>query len=287
MLSYHSDQMSQRPNVSMVALWWCSLNVFGFVFVFLFLVRSCFLITLSKCHNSQKLLLKVFSKYICHCHCHWLLSLSLYFLLDRPCFPITLTAKNRRQNIWCYMPPRQRLSCRVPFLAWNETGVKKEIWEVSSFQAGCCSVRPPPPPPTNQMKPLSSHAAPPNTPLSSLQVRCFKSLSQPLLLIAARWLRAMLLEIICNNPALEDKKSILEGRGLQFKIKLQIYIRHIWTNFCFVFFCFVFAVVVLVIVVHPTSLDTPNSPFGLLTPMKARPSWNPKVESGSEAEAPE
>ena len=105
------------------------------------------------------------------------------FLLDRPCFPITLTAKNRRQNIWCYMPPRQRLSCRVPFLAWNETGVKKEIWEVSSFQAGCCSVRPPPPPPTNQMKPLSSHAAPPNTPLSSLQARCFKSLSQPLLLM--------------------------------------------------------------------------------------------------------
>ena len=43
--SHHSDQMSQRSKVSKIVLWRCSLNVFVIVF---FLVRSCFLIILSK-----------------------------------------------------------------------------------------------------------------------------------------------------------------------------------------------------------------------------------------------
>ena len=38
-MSHHSDQLSQRSQVSMVALWGCSLNVFVFIIVFL-LVRS-------------------------------------------------------------------------------------------------------------------------------------------------------------------------------------------------------------------------------------------------------
>ena len=53
--SHHSDQMSQRSEVSKIALWRCSLNVFVFVTVFVFVfvsvfvvvflvVRSCFLI---------------------------------------------------------------------------------------------------------------------------------------------------------------------------------------------------------------------------------------------------
>ena len=63
MFSHRSDQMSQRPKVSKIALWRCSLNVFVIVIVFLFvfvfvviflLVRSCFLITLIKCLKGQK-----------------------------------------------------------------------------------------------------------------------------------------------------------------------------------------------------------------------------------------
>ena len=91
MSPHHSDQMSQRSQVSRIALWWCSLNVFVFVislslylslsqvsrialwrcslnvfvfvivFVFVyvfvivfFLVRSCLLITLIKCLKGQK-----------------------------------------------------------------------------------------------------------------------------------------------------------------------------------------------------------------------------------------
>ena len=64
---HNSDQMSQRSNVSGIALLGCSLNVFVivivfvivtvFVFVIVFLlVRSCLLITLVKClkgHRSQ------------------------------------------------------------------------------------------------------------------------------------------------------------------------------------------------------------------------------------------
>ena len=50
----HPDQMSHRSQVSRVALWWCSQNVFVIVFAFVFviiflLVRSCLLITLIKC----------------------------------------------------------------------------------------------------------------------------------------------------------------------------------------------------------------------------------------------
>ena len=65
MSSHHSDQMSQRSQVSRVALWWSSLNVFVsvivFVFVFVFvivffLVRSCLLITLIKCLKGHKFL---------------------------------------------------------------------------------------------------------------------------------------------------------------------------------------------------------------------------------------
>ena len=63
MSPHHSDQMSQRSQVSRIALWWSSLNVFVsvivFVFVFVFvivffLVRSCPLITLIKCLKAHK-----------------------------------------------------------------------------------------------------------------------------------------------------------------------------------------------------------------------------------------
>ena len=50
---HHSDQISQRSQLSGIALWRCSLNAFVFVIVFVFvfvivflLVRSCLLITL-------------------------------------------------------------------------------------------------------------------------------------------------------------------------------------------------------------------------------------------------
>ena len=45
---HHSDQMSLRSQVSRIALWWNSLNVFVFVIVFL-LVRLRLLISLIKC----------------------------------------------------------------------------------------------------------------------------------------------------------------------------------------------------------------------------------------------
>ena len=63
MSPHHSDQMSQRSQVSRVALVRCSLNVFVivfvivivFVFVIVFLlVRSCPLITLIKCLKGHK-----------------------------------------------------------------------------------------------------------------------------------------------------------------------------------------------------------------------------------------
>ena len=69
MSHYHSDQMSQRSQVSRVALWWSSLNVFVsvivFVFVFVFviaffLVRSCLLITLMKCLKGHRSLGSLF-----------------------------------------------------------------------------------------------------------------------------------------------------------------------------------------------------------------------------------
>ena len=67
----HSDQMSQRSHsqVSTVALWRCSLNIFVFVIVFIlvfvffivfFLVRLCPLITLIKCLKGHKSLGSLF-----------------------------------------------------------------------------------------------------------------------------------------------------------------------------------------------------------------------------------
>ena len=57
MSSHHSEQMSQRSQVSRIALRRCSQNVFVFVFVFvnvILLVRSCPLITLIKCLKGHK-----------------------------------------------------------------------------------------------------------------------------------------------------------------------------------------------------------------------------------------
>ena len=63
MSPHHFDQMSQRSQVSRIALWRCSLNVFVFVIVNVFvivfvivflLVRSCLLITLIKCLKGHK-----------------------------------------------------------------------------------------------------------------------------------------------------------------------------------------------------------------------------------------
>ena len=38
MSPHHSDQMSQRSQVSRIALWWSSLNVFVSVIVFVFVI---------------------------------------------------------------------------------------------------------------------------------------------------------------------------------------------------------------------------------------------------------
>ena len=63
MSPHHSDQMSQRSQVSKIALWCSSLNVFVFVIVIVFvfvlvivflLVRSCLIITLIKCLKGHK-----------------------------------------------------------------------------------------------------------------------------------------------------------------------------------------------------------------------------------------
>ena len=63
MSPHHSDQMSQRSQVSRIAPWRCSLNVFVFVIVFVFvfvfvivvfLVRSCLLIVLIKSLKGHK-----------------------------------------------------------------------------------------------------------------------------------------------------------------------------------------------------------------------------------------
>ena len=63
MSSHHSEQMSQRSQVSKIALRRCSQNAFvfvfdiAFVFVFVFvnfLVMLCLLITLNKCLKGQK-----------------------------------------------------------------------------------------------------------------------------------------------------------------------------------------------------------------------------------------
>ena len=63
MSPHHSDQMSQRSQVSRIALCGCSPNVFVFVIVFVFvfvvvivffLVRSCLVITLIKCLKGCK-----------------------------------------------------------------------------------------------------------------------------------------------------------------------------------------------------------------------------------------
>ena len=56
MSSHHSEQMSQRSQVSRIALRRCSQNVFVFVIVFVifFLVMSCLFITLNKCLKGHK-----------------------------------------------------------------------------------------------------------------------------------------------------------------------------------------------------------------------------------------
>ena len=61
MSSHHSEQMSQRSQVSRIALRRCSQNVFVFVFVFvIFLVMSCLLITLIKCLKGHRSLGSLF-----------------------------------------------------------------------------------------------------------------------------------------------------------------------------------------------------------------------------------
>ena len=82
--SRHSEQMSQRSQVSRIALRRCSQNVFVFVIVFVFVnffVMSCLLITLNKClkgHKSLGLLLGgVLKMYL-----SLSLSLSLYLSLS-------------------------------------------------------------------------------------------------------------------------------------------------------------------------------------------------------------
>merc|ERR1712020_535651 len=85
MSSHHSEQMSQRSQVSRIALRRCSQNVF----VNLFLVMSCLFITLNKClkcHKSLGLLLGgVLKMSLSFSLC---LSLSIFLVLS--CLLITL-----------------------------------------------------------------------------------------------------------------------------------------------------------------------------------------------------
>ena len=84
MSPHHSDQMSQRSQVSRIAFWRCSLNVFVFVIVFVFVFVFVFVIfwsghvasshwsNVSKVTSLWGCFLKVFSKCICLCHCNCL-----------------------------------------------------------------------------------------------------------------------------------------------------------------------------------------------------------------------
>ena len=95
MSSHHSEQMSQRSQVSRIALGRCSQNVFVFVFVIVFvfvfvfvnvfLVMSCLLITLNKCLKGNKSLGLLWVGVL-----KMSLSLSLSFFLVRSCLFITL-----------------------------------------------------------------------------------------------------------------------------------------------------------------------------------------------------
>ena len=89
MSSHHSDQMSQTQ-VSWVALWGCSLNVFVIVLVFVFvivilLVRSPHMIRCFKDHKSLELLSNVFV---------------FVFLLVRSCLLITLKNVSKVTRLW-------------------------------------------------------------------------------------------------------------------------------------------------------------------------------------------
>ena len=86
MSPHHSDRMSQRSQVSRVALWRCFLNVFVFVIVFVFVfvfvivffwVRSSLLITLIKCLKGHKSLGSL-SEGVLKMYLSLSLSLSLY-----------------------------------------------------------------------------------------------------------------------------------------------------------------------------------------------------------------
>ena len=101
MFSYHSDQMSQRSQVSRIALWGCSLNVFVIVYVFVIvfvyfivflLVRLCLLITPIKCLKVHKFL-GMLSGSVCN-NGHSL----TYLLSDKVTYRAVLgTAKKIRQ----------------------------------------------------------------------------------------------------------------------------------------------------------------------------------------------
>ena len=80
--SHHADQMSQRSQVSRIALWRCCLNVFVFVIVIVIVIvivllaRSCRLThvssslwsNVSEVTNPKDCSLKVCSESICLCH---------------------------------------------------------------------------------------------------------------------------------------------------------------------------------------------------------------------------
>ena len=80
----HSDQMSQRSQVSRIALWRYFQNVFDFIIVSVFVivffwsghVSSSLLSNVAKVTSLWNRSLKVFSKCICFCHC-----LCLFFVV--------------------------------------------------------------------------------------------------------------------------------------------------------------------------------------------------------------
>ena len=131
MSPHHSDQMSQRSQVSRVALWRCSLNVFVFfivfvfVFVFVFLlVRSCPLITVIKCLKGQKSLGLLFV-----CQSVKYRELVSQWVTRSP-IELFWTAKN--QNVYIYVLCQEKFL--HPSVAWH-TKIILAPWEyLSTYQ---------------------------------------------------------------------------------------------------------------------------------------------------------
>ena len=131
MYPHQADQIYQRSQVSRIALWWSSLNVFVFdivfVFVFVFvivffLVRSCVLITLIKCLKGHRSLA---SLYVCQSvkYCEWVSEWVSDWVTRSP-IELFWTAKKKNP-----------MKCKVPVHVWNVGNTKGPV-----KGGACCSI---------------------------------------------------------------------------------------------------------------------------------------------------